>query len=212
MAHGRSPLLHGSLKPLISTENDHFLVEFLTQTRLQDLLIFCLLPGKDKPWQYPGMTNTTDMKIRSPVTDDVPGVIEVVGSCKPSLLVYRPYYYWMNIRYFADTCAVAEHHGHIIGWCSIISAPRNRFFLHQLGVKPDYRGQKVAFRLVQHLLRVLTAKGDIDLELTIERNNTRGQVFFANAAESVGLALKLVEVIPLLEQACNEDVYAIAKA
>ena len=151
--------------------------------------------------------------IRPPEAEDIPGIRAVVKACEPLIMTYIPYYYWINVRYFGDTCAVAVQDGKIVGWCCILAVPGGRHFVHQLGVAPEARGRGLSQEIVSYLFRKLKAKGKPEIELTIERGNEHVKRLFGRVAE--GLGMKLTEQpdrIKVLEEEYNESLYVIKEA
>lgn len=156
---------------------------------------------------------TAPFTIRPPRDEDIEGIRAVVKACEPLILTYIPYYYWMNVRYFGETCAVAESGGEIAGWFSVIPVPEGKYFVHQLGVHPAHRGKGIAPALVAHVFKKLKNSGAPEIELTIEDNNEAVKRIFSGAAESVGLRLiRQPGSIRVLQDEYNESLYVIREA
>lgn len=136
---------------------------------------------------------------------------DVVKQCEPLISLYVPYYYWMNITYFQETCAVAEENGTIVGWLSILSLPQKKYFVHQLGVNPDFRNKGVASALISYLFQKIKDNHDLSsIELTIERDNEPVKKMFGRASTKFNMTFtKKPEEINLLKDEYNEDLYII---
>ena len=160
------------------------------------------------------MTNdNADVTIRTPVGSDVDGIIAVVKACEPLIHAYIPYFYWFNVQYFFETCAVAESAGYIVGWCSVMPGQKGKYFLHQLGVSPEARSQQMGTRLVSHVIETLRQRGDFELGLTIARDNAGSRALFTAIAKKFGLRLaKAPDEIELLIRESNEDLYFLTPA
>jgi hypothetical protein len=84
-------------------------------------------------------------------------------------------------------------------------------FLHQLGVAASGRRRGVAQALFFYLFDKLP--GFEVLELTIDRKNIGAQKLFRTIAACAGLQLlKTPEVVELLEEGCEEEVYVMRSA
>jgi L-2,4-diaminobutyric acid acetyltransferase len=156
--------------------------------------------------------NWTSLEIRPPRPGDLRGIVDLVRTGEPFLTAHISYIYWMNIQLFRETCAVAELGGEIVGWCSMMPVSGGRFFLHQLAVAPTVRRRGVAELLLLSLLNKLVKRepAPFQIVLTIDRRNRAALDLFTAVAQRSGSRLrKKPEVIELLEEDCQEELYVI---
>jgi L-2,4-diaminobutyric acid acetyltransferase len=151
-------------------------------------------------------------QIRAPRESDLPGIVNVIQNCGPYLTAYSSYQPWLYLHLFSDTCAVAEINGTVVGWCSVLPAPDGRFFLHQLGVRPEARQQGIARSLLRHALEKLSAgREGFTLELTTDRRNTTMLEINRQVAEEVGMQItRKPEALNLLENS-EEEIYVFTR-
>ena len=69
--------------------------------------------------------------------------------------VNSEYLYLIQTIHFRDTCSVAIHEGKVIGFVSgyIIPNEQNKLFIWQVAVSSEYRGQNIASRLIEFIIK-----------------------------------------------------------
>lgn len=154
------------------------------------------------------------MEIRIPTANDLSGILELVQSCQPAITPYIPYYYWMTLRYFHETCAIAEISNEIVGWCLIIPVPgEGRYFLHQLAVAPRVRQKGTGTDLVIAIIRrIKKLHTNFELEFTVERKNSVTKLLAEAVAKEFGMRIvQRPDLIDLLskEPSYREELYAL---
>jgi len=151
------------------------------------------------------------IEMRQPSLCDLPGIVAVVRCCKPWLTPHVSYMYWMQVRLFAETCAVAEAGGEIVGWCSAVPSSGGKHFIHQLGVIPDLRRHGVARSLLAHLVSRLTRRLDaVEIEFTIDRKNGAALDLVRAVVKDAGMSLrKAPETVELMEADSGEELYVM---
>ena len=150
--------------------------------------------------------------IRDARADDIPGIVALVESCGPYLTRHGAYLYLIYTRCYGDTCCVALMEGRIVGWCSTLPVASGSYFLHQLGIAPEARGQGVALHLFDYLLAKLRARHEdgFRLEFTADRGNDRVHHLNRRVAETFHMRLrKLPEAVPPLEDGTDEELYEL---
>lgn len=158
---------------------------------------------------------TITTTIRKPRAEDIRGIVALIRSCEPVLTAHISYIYWMLVRYSGETCAVAEQNGEIVGWCSMVSASDERYFLHQLAVARNVRRNHLAEALVEHLLEKLQAerKANFQLEFTVDGKNRIVLDLAEVVAGNTGMhILKRPEPVELVEEGSNEVLYVLSKS
>lgn len=94
-----------------------------------------------------------DLTIRAPRVEDgaaMWALVHEVGTLDPN----SAYLYLLLADRFADTCAVAERDGRLVAMLTGFVPPRDpsTYFVWQIGVDPSARGEKLASRLIDHVL------------------------------------------------------------
>ena len=82
------------------------------------------------------------MKIRNVKETEFEAVHNFVSKCKP-LENYKVHFYRIMLRYFSDTCFIAEDDDIIIGFVLGILSQRHKgtFFLWQIAIAPSRQGK-----------------------------------------------------------------------
>ncbi|GIX30520.1 MAG: diaminobutyrate acetyltransferase [Porticoccaceae bacterium] len=137
------------------------------------------------------------LQLRHPTVEDGLAVWRLVGEAG-TLDRNSCYLYLLLCREFADTCVVAERLGEIEGFVTGFRPPRRpeAWFLWQVGVAPQARGQGLAARMVHFLLERLAGTGVRWLETTVSPGNAASRALFEGVARR--LEVPLVEE-PLFE-------------
>lgn len=95
-----------------------------------------------------------------------------VSQCKP-LENYAAHFYKIMLRYFRNTCFVAEHDNKIVGFVMgfISQMHEKTYFLWQIGVSPAMQGKGVGCTLLEYVETELRKIGCNRIELTIDPEN-----------------------------------------
>lgn len=148
-------------------------------------------------------------EIRSPRATDIGGIVELVQSCRPFLTAHESYIYWMNLRCFRETCAIAELNGKVVGWCSMVPVTNGKYFIHQTGVAPDLRGKGLGTLMLLFVLNTAKDRA-VQFEFTIDRRNTACLYLMKSVAARTGMRLaKRPEPVELLEENCGDELYVM---
>lgn len=115
-------------------------------------------------------------KIREEEFLDIHGF---VSDCKP-LESYDEHFYKIMLRYFGNTCFVAESGNNIAGILIgfVSQADRKTYFLWQIGVSSDTRGKGVGSAILEHVEREIRQLGCQRIELTIDPENIPSRRMF----------------------------------
>lgn len=129
------------------------------------------------------LTATDRATIRRPCADDGAAVHDLIARCPP-LDRNSLYCNLLQCSHFADTAALAETGGRLLGFVSghrLPDTPRT-LFVWQVAVAPEARGQRLARRLVEAIL-ARPANRDIDaLAATVTADNVASFALFAALA------------------------------
>ncbi|MDO9465049.1 MAG: GNAT family N-acetyltransferase [bacterium] len=109
-------------------------------------------------------------------------VYQFVSNCKP-LENYSEHFYKIILRYFGNSCFVAEYNDSIIGFVmSFISQTHNKtYFLWQIGVTPKMHGKGIGRKLLESVEVELAKMGCDRIELTIDPKNIPSMKLFEKA-------------------------------
>lgn len=130
------------------------------------------------------------MNFRMPVAQDGPAITALIAACPP-LDGNSAYCNLLQCTHFADSCIVAERDGQIVGWVSGYRLPPDpgRFFIWQVAVAAEARGEKLAQRMIAALLDRPSATGVTHLITTVTPDNAASWALFAGIARRLGAEL-----------------------
>lgn len=137
------------------------------------------------------MSRREALHLRHPAIDDGPAIWQLVVDAG-TLDRNSSYLYLLLCRDFADCCAVAERDDRLQGFVTgFRSAQRpDVWFLWQVGVAPDARGQGLAGRMAHFVLNALAPKGVRYLETTVAPSNQASRALFRGIARRLDTALE----------------------
>ncbi len=129
---------------------------------------------------------TKELVLRKPEVADGAKIFALVESCKP-LDKNSVYSYLLLCHHFADTCVVAEEEGDIVAFLSGYRPPDREgvFFVWQVAVDTQIRGQGLGKLLLKEVLRRPAARRCNFLETTITPSNEASQRLFASLARDL---------------------------
>ncbi|SNS32287.1 diaminobutyrate acetyltransferase [Sphingopyxis indica] len=133
-------------------------------------------------------TNDSDatdgaLTLRKPRVTDGPAVTALIAACPP-LDRNSAYCNLVQCTHFADHCVVAERDGQVVGWVSGHRPPSNPddFFVWQVAVSSAARGQRLASRMIDHLLGRPEQAGVTHLITTVTDDNAASWALFNGLA------------------------------
>jgi L-2,4-diaminobutyric acid acetyltransferase len=132
-------------------------------------------------------TEATRVAYREPTLADAAAVHALIQECKP-LDLNSPYAYLLLCTHFADTCAVAERQGSLVGFVSGYRKPADPavLFIWQVAVSPRGRGQGVGRGLLEEILSRPRHAAVRHLEATISPSNRPSWALFESFARKRG--------------------------
>ncbi len=139
-----------------------------------------------------------DIRFRRPRAVDGPAVTALIAACPP-LDRNSPYCNLLQCDHFADHCIVAEKAGRIVGWVSGYRPPSDPdgFFVWQVAVAAEGRGQRLASRMIKALLARPAQRGVTHLVTTVTDDNQASWALFRGLARDWGAPF---ERAPLFER------------
>ncbi|WP_336968825.1 diaminobutyrate acetyltransferase [Sphingobium aromaticiconvertens] len=130
------------------------------------------------------------MKFREPVVLDGPEITALIAACPP-LDSNSAYCNLLQCTHFASTCVVAEQAGQIVGWVSGYRPPSepSHFFVWQVAVARQARGEGLAQRMIAELLSRPSAASVTHLITTVTSDNKASWALFEGFSRRIGADL-----------------------
>ncbi len=124
-----------------------------------------------------------EIRFRAPTAEDGSDVWALVQDIN-ALDDNSMYCNLLQCTHFAETCALAECDGRIVGWVSGYRPPSDpdTLFIWQVAVHPSMRGRGVAKRLIQSVLDRPQHRDVTFLHSTITRDNKASWALFTALA------------------------------
>lgn len=125
-----------------------------------------------------------EIKLSNPTMEDAKGIYNLIKNSKP-LDLNSQYLYLLQTTYFSDTCIVAKHEDTVVGFVSGFINPKNKsiFFVWQVAVASDFRGQGLAFLMLKELFESLKLSNIKYIHTTISPSNLASQKTFEKFAQ-----------------------------
>ncbi|OYW83898.1 MAG: diaminobutyrate acetyltransferase [Hyphomonas sp. 32-62-5] len=123
------------------------------------------------------------IQIGSPTPEDAAEIHALIAACPP-LDTNSLYANLIQCSHFAAHCAVARMNGKVVGWISGHRPPgkSNTYFLWQVAVHADARGQRLPRRMLAEILSRDAQSGVSQIETTITRSNDASWALFRSVA------------------------------
>ncbi len=121
---------------------------------------------------------------RHPTLADGPQVFSLIASCPP-LDQNSRYCNLLQTSHFSNTCAGAWNDDVLLGFVSgyLLPTAPNVYFLWQIAVSPQARGQNMAQRLIDFILQADATQQVTHLQTTITDDNGASQAVFNKMAQ-----------------------------
>lgn len=135
-------------------------------------------------------SNIQQMQMRLPTPGDGLAVYRLIKN-SPPLDVNSPYFYLIQTKDFASTCALAEVEGEVLGWVSGYIRPDKptTYFLWQVALDSRARGLGLASQLIAHLLQRSNFQQITHLETSITPSNQASWALFTRLAQQLACPL-----------------------
>lgn len=126
------------------------------------------------------------LRLAHPSLEDGPHMWRLAGAT--GMDVNSPYAYTLWCRDFASTSVVARDGDRVIAYVTGYARPDSpdTYFLWQVAVDPDYRGRRLARRMLDFIGDRIAARGLRHLEATVTPDNTASRALFASFARDRG--------------------------
>jgi phosphoribosylamine--glycine ligase len=146
--------------------------------------------------------------VRTANETDFLDVFEFVSRCPP-LENYAEHVYKILLRYFGNSCFIAEMRNRIVGFVlGLISQThwQRTYFLWQIGVSPFMQGTGLGKRLLKEAEKQVTGLGCQRIELTIDPENIHSQKLFAEMGYG-NISRKEGETVEVMGHIAVKDYY-----
>ena len=142
--------------------------------------------GRGKPTCKDGGS----LVFRPPRSEDGPQVSQLIAA-SPPLDVNSAYCNLLQCSDFADTCIIAERRDEVLGWISGYVKPVEPecLFIWQVAVAAEGRGEGLAGRMLDELVRRPALNGCSTLSSTITKDNAASWALFESFARRHGAQL-----------------------
>lgn len=136
-------------------------------------------------------SDTPEVVLRIPTATDGPALSKLVGLCPP-LDENSRYCNLLQVSHFAETSVVAELDGELVGAITGYLRPGHPeiLFVWQVAVLAKMRGQKLAKRMLMHILERPQCADVHYIETTITPDNKASWGLFEGIAKALGAPLK----------------------
>ncbi len=126
------------------------------------------------------------LSIAAPQSEDGSDVHDLIAECPP-LDTNSLYANLIQCSHFARTCALARAGEQAVGWVSghILPAEPETFFLWQVAVHEQGRGQRLAHRMVADIFARPECAGVRQMKTTITRDNDASWGLFRSIARTL---------------------------
>ncbi len=133
----------------------------------------------------PSVKTSIAGRYRRPHVGDAASVHALVESCKP-LDLNSQYAYLLLCSHFAETCAVGEGNGSLLGFIGGYLKPSDDsvLFVWQVAVSQHARGQGVGKSLLQELLARPGCRNVRFIETTVTPSNEPSRALFRSFAKA----------------------------
>lgn len=141
------------------------------------------------------------VSLRKAKQTDFMAVHKFVSSCEP-LEKYPEHIYKIILRYFGNTCFIAEYDNKIVGFVMgfISQVDKNTYFLWQIGVSPHLQGEGIGTKILTTVEQELKKLNCKRVEVTVDPENISSQKLFEklnyfNISEKEGETIKVEDNI-----------------
>lgn len=122
--------------------------------------------------------------LRAPSKSDGASIAQLIRACPP-LDINSTYAYLLLTEHFSQTCVVAVQSDRVVGFISAYQPPNRPevLFVWQVAVHSSMRGQRLAPRMLTHLLERDWARSVRYIETTVTMDNQASRQVFKRLAD-----------------------------
>lgn len=147
------------------------------------------------------------LQIRKVDEKDFLSVYKFVSRCKP-LENYSEHFYKIMLRYFGNSCFVAEFNNEIVGFVMGFRSQvdNDKFFLWQIGVFSYHRGKEIGKMLLDEFEKAGKNIGCKKVEVTVDPENIPSQKLFEKNGY-LNISSKEGEIVEVMGNTAVKDYY-----
>lgn len=151
------------------------------------------------------------LQIRKADEKEFLSVYNFVSRCKP-LENYSEHFYKIMLRYFGNSCFVAEFNNEIVGFVMGFRSQvdNDKFFLWQIGVFSYHRGKEIGKMLLDEFEKVAKNIGCKRIEVTVDLENTPSQKLFEKMGY-LNVSVKEGETVEVMGNTAVKDYYKLGR-
>lgn len=162
----------------------------LIQLFPNDIVINVLWQGSRK---RKGVTVGMHTKLIKASQENAASLRWLADKCS-TLDVHTPFTYWVMTRYFSNSTFIAKRNDKYAGYIMSIYNEKE-FFVWQIGILEEFRGQGLAYELIDQVVEVALDKGYSKIVLTIADENKESYYTFVNYSKHRGYSINKKEYI-----------------
>ena len=148
------------------------------------------------------------MEVQNFTSGDCSEVIVLIDKCRPYVIPYHVYAYWILKNYFGSVCKIARDGTQIVGFVSALpSMEKDTLFIWQLAVDPACRRLGIGSHLLQAVREEAIRLGFKSLQYSISDGNFASEATFQRFSEKTHLNTSIIE--KLTSVGMKETVYQI---
>lgn len=127
---------------------------------------------------------------RTPDASDGAAINELIARCPP-LDTNSLYCNLLQTTHFAETCAVVERNGKLVGWVSGYIRPDQprTLFIWQVAVAPEARGLGLGGSMIREILSREICRGVDTIHTTVTASNAPSRALFHQLAKDLNAEL-----------------------
>lgn len=147
------------------------------------------------------------LQIRKVDEKDFLSVYNFVSRCKP-LENYSEHFYKIMLRYFGNSCFVAEFNNELVGFVMGFRSQvdNDKFFLWQIGVFSYHRGKEIGKMLLDEFEKAGKNIGCKKVEVTVDPENIPSQKLFEKNGY-LNISSKEGEIVEVMGNTAVKDYY-----
>lgn len=151
------------------------------------------------------------LQIRKADEKEFLSVYNFVSRCKP-LENYSEHFYKIMLRYFGNSCFVAEFNNEIVGFVMGFRSQvdNDKFFLWQIGVFSYHRGKEIGKMLLDEFEKVAKDIGCKRIEVTVDPENIPSQKLFEKMGY-LNVSVKEGETVEVMGNTAVKDYYKLGR-
>ena len=139
-----------------------------------------------------------EYRVRNVLESDNALLRKLAHDCPP-LDLHTQYTYWVQSKFFADTCFILMHEEEPVGFITAIYNETN-IFIWQIGILSAHQGNGLSAMLIDNVFKAALQKRFCSLSLSIAEDNIPSYKSFESYCNNNGFDLNRVEVLEIKDE------------